>query len=106
MRDLTAARPVFGNKKKDKGSAERAALLEDLDYVVREIERNRRYFNLTEDEDLMDALIYEYSALMARYRYLLRQARGAGVRPGQPARAAIQSGSDGTCLTPSVSGDF
>lgn len=40
-------------------------------------------FEMECDADLIDACIYELEALRARYRYLLRQARGQGLTAPQ-----------------------
>lgn len=57
----------------------RHPLVDDMHELMWRMEQNRRLFDLTCDEDLVDALIYEHNALMARYAYLLKQARLEGV---------------------------
>lgn len=49
----------------------RTALRDCLD----ELRHNQSQYDLEQDPDLIEACIYQRSALLCRYRYLLRQAR-------------------------------
>lgn len=56
------------------------------DKIIKEIEsiRTRLYtaashFDNESDPDLVEAIIYEMKSLTARYRYLLREAKNAGI---------------------------
>ncbi len=41
------------------------------------LELNEQIFNMTDDMDVTEYVIFEYNALQTRYRYLLRQIREA-----------------------------
>lgn len=71
-------------------------LMREITQVTEQMREVQRRFDMVEDEDLLEALIYERKSLMARHRYLNRLAR-------------IQSRSDKedrACLTPDVSRDL
>jgi len=53
----------------------RKHLFEDIEYVEQRLERVRECFDMTDEPELVDALIYEELALKARYAYLLRIAK-------------------------------
>lgn len=53
----------------------RKRLFEDIEYVEQRLERIRESFDMTDEPELVDALIYEELALRARYAYLLRIAK-------------------------------
>lgn len=55
-------------------------LLADIEAVSAQLEAVGQKYNLTNDEDLIDSLIYQELALKARYSYLLRQAREKNIR--------------------------
>jgi len=61
----------------------RERLIEDLREVRRQLDAVQSFFAMESDEDLLDAAIYQREALHARYRYLLRLAKEAGVRSEQ-----------------------
>lgn len=50
-------------------------LLKEIKDVCRQIENAYASFEYEQDEDLVEAAIYELEALKARYRYLLRIAK-------------------------------
>lgn len=53
----------------------RKRLFEDIEYVEQRLERIRESFDMTDEPELIDSLIYEELALKARYAYLLRVAK-------------------------------
>ena len=53
----------------------RKRLFDDIAYVENRLERIRECFDMTDEPELVDALIYEELALKARYAYLLRIAK-------------------------------
>lgn len=53
----------------------RRHLFDDIEYVEQRLERVRESFDMTDEPELVDALIYEELALKARYAYLLRVAK-------------------------------
>ncbi|MBE6838527.1 MAG: hypothetical protein E7507_03145 [Ruminococcus sp.] len=53
----------------------RRALSEELAKITQQIENVNRKIDLTEDEDLLDALIYEELSLKARFRQILKEAK-------------------------------
>ena len=92
-------------RKKNTGRIEKHPLLRDIDELLLQIRHNRRLFDLAEDEDLLDALIYEHNALWSRYAYLLKTARQEGIRLGgwrDPEIEDAREGDKETCLTLSI----
>ncbi|MBQ8787679.1 MAG: DUF2508 family protein [Oscillospiraceae bacterium] len=53
----------------------RKQLFNDIEHVEQRLERVRESFDMTDEPELVDALIYEELALKARYAYLLRVAK-------------------------------
>lgn len=60
-------------KKTSKKEAERLKITEDLEKIAELIELSEQGFNEISDDDLIDAAIYERSALMARYSFLIKE---------------------------------
>ncbi len=54
-------------------------LLQSIRDVCQRMEALESCFSMQEDGDLIEACIYEQEALRAQYRFLLRQAKEAGV---------------------------
>lgn len=54
-------------------------LLESIRDVCCRMEALESQFSMQSDNDLIEACIYEMEALRAQYRFLLRQAKEAGV---------------------------
>lgn len=54
-------------------------LLNEIREVCRKIETAYENFGYEQDDDLVEASIYEIEALKARYRYLLRLAKSQNV---------------------------
>lgn len=85
----------------------RHPILADIDDVLRQLQASKSRFDLTEDEDLLEAFIFEQSALMARYTYLIKTARREGVSmcskgPEEDTQPAYVQGRALECSTPSV----
>ncbi len=53
-------------------------LIEEIRNTRERLTRIDRWFALEDDEDLIDACIYEREAVCARYRYLLKKAQSLG----------------------------
>ena len=51
------------------------ALLEDIRSICRQMDAARARFEMEQDEDLVEASIYELESLKARYRYLIKRAK-------------------------------
>lgn len=54
-------------------------LLREIREVCELLHHTQGCFQMTGDGDLLDSCIYQIEALHARYRYLLRQAKTAGI---------------------------
>lgn len=67
-------------KKKTKEDKEREELLLELEKLSELIKKNEDLFNLAEDNNMLEAMIYEQKSLQARYIYLLETARKKGVK--------------------------
>lgn len=70
--------------KKDNTSQEeddfRRQLLEDLNFVSERLERIRESYDMTDEPELVDALIYEEKALRSRFDYLIRIAKEKNIK--------------------------
>lgn len=68
------------HKSENIGSNFRKRLFDDIGYVEQRLERIRECFDMTDEPELIDALIYEELSLRARYAYLLRIAKENNIR--------------------------
>lgn len=67
---------LFGNDAENAGTEEfRRHLLEDLEYVTERLERIRESYDMTDEPELVESLIYEEKAMQARFDYLIRAAK-------------------------------
>ena len=58
----------------------RKQLFEELDFVTERLSRIRESYDMTDEPELVDALIYEELAMRARYDYLIRTAKERGLK--------------------------
>lgn len=58
----------------------RRQLFDDIAYVEQRLERIRESFDMTDEPELVESLIYEELALKSRYAYLLRLAKENNIR--------------------------
>ncbi len=61
------------NKEKDE-------LLIEMEHLKELMEKNEQVFNLTTDEELIDAVIYEQISLKHRFAHLLKTAKEKGIK--------------------------
>lgn len=66
---------MFINKTKTAENNFRRQLFDDLAYVERQLVHIQECFDMTDEPELVESLIYEELALKARYAYLLRIAK-------------------------------
>lgn len=76
---------LFGAKDIKKGestedTAFRRQLMEELDIVTEKLSQIRESYDMTDEPELVDALIYEELAMKARYDYLIRTAKERNIR--------------------------
>ena len=64
-------------------NAKRIRFFNELREICAQIKCTDMWFEMEEDEDLIDASIYQREALNARYRYLLRQAKENNISVAQ-----------------------
>ncbi|MGL5577025.1 MAG: YaaL family protein [Sarcina sp.] len=74
-------------KRKKRGSSrnnisDRNFIIKSVEETKGEIERLRNNFNYISDPKLIESLIYKERDAMARYEYLLGQARKKGIKAG------------------------
>jgi len=50
-------------------------LRDELSLLTERMQKQEQLFDLIEDEDLIEAIIYEQKAINARYSYLIKKAR-------------------------------
>lgn len=68
------------NNKNAEEEAFRRQLLEDLDFVTERLRRIRESYDMTDEPELVDALIYEELAMKARFDYLVRTAKERNIK--------------------------
>jgi len=69
-----------GSVKCTEDTAFRKQLLEELDLVTEKLSQIRESYDMTDEPELVDALIYEELAMKARYDYLIRTAKERNIR--------------------------
>lgn len=82
---LKAMAAIVDLRKERPSAAEEAyksALLADLSAVTAELSALDDRYNLTSNDDMLEACIYEELALKAKFRYLLCLARAKGISYG------------------------
>ena len=60
--------------------SERDEILDEMERLKELIDKNEQAFNITTDEQLIDAVIYEQIALKHRFAYLLKTAKEKGIK--------------------------
>lgn len=74
---MNTIKDIFGSKNNQEAilNAKKRRFLNEVRDICAQIKCTDMWFEMEEDEDLIDASIYQRESLNARYRYLLRQAR-------------------------------
>ena len=82
---MNAIRDIFVGKSNQEAilNAKRIRFFNELREICAQIKCTDMWFEMEEDEDLIDASIYQRESLNARYRYLLRQAKENNISVGQ-----------------------
>jgi hypothetical protein len=62
-------------KKKEAENTERDELIAEMYILSEKLKSQEREFNLTDDDDIIEALIYEQKALQSRFSCLMKRAR-------------------------------
>lgn len=65
---------------KNKSLTEKDELVEEMERLSELILRNEEIFNMTTDEQLIEAVIYEQKSLRHRFAYLLKTAKEKGIK--------------------------
>lgn len=65
---------------KNKGVTEKDELVEEIERLSELILKNEQIFNMTTDEQLIEAVIYEQKSLSHRFAYLLKTAKEKGIK--------------------------
>lgn len=65
---------------KNKSVTEKDELVEEMERLSELILRNEEVFNMTTDEQLIEAVIYEQKSLRQRFAYLLKTAKEKGIK--------------------------
>lgn len=63
------------NSFKAKEKSEYELTCQEIKKLKQLIQNNEHFFNMTDDELLIDYCIYQQSALLARYEHLIKQAK-------------------------------
>ena len=82
---MNAIRYIFVGKSNQEAilNAKRIRFFNELREICAQIKCTDMWFEMEEDEDLIDASIYQRESLNARYRYLLRQAKENNISVAQ-----------------------
>lgn len=82
---MNAIKDIFVGKSNQEAilNAKRIRFFNELREICAQIKCTDMWFEMEEDEDLIDASIYQREALNARYRYLLRQAKENNISVAQ-----------------------
>ncbi|MCM1055583.1 MAG: DUF2508 family protein [Bacteroides sp.] len=59
---------------------EKTELVEEMERLSELIQKNEQVFNMTTDEQLIEAVIYERQSLRQRFAHLLKTAKEKGIR--------------------------
>lgn len=72
---------LFAEKKENNEDADfKSRLLEDLEYVTERLERIRESYDMTDQPEMVESLIYEEKAMKARFDYLIRIAKERNIK--------------------------
>lgn len=72
---------LFNEKKEAPDDADlKNRLLEDLEYVTERLERIRESYDMTDQPEMVESLIYEEKAMKARFDYLIRIAKERNIK--------------------------
>jgi len=74
---MTKIIEIFKHKKEE--NTDKEDLKCELFMVNEKMKNREREFNMTDNEDLLEALIYEQKALQSRYSFLMKKARETGL---------------------------
>ena len=82
---MNAIRDIFVGKSNQEAilNAKRIRFFNELREICAQIKCTDMWFEMEEDEDLIDASIYQRESLNARYRYLLRQGKENNISVAQ-----------------------
>ena len=65
---------------KGHGAVPQAGLQDELEELRRQLICTEACYNMARDSDLIESLIYQRGAIMARYEYLLKSAKAQNLR--------------------------
>lgn len=65
-------------KKQEK--PENTQIIDELNRVEEQLRKNELLFNMSEDAEIIEAIIYERRSLQSRYTFLIRQAKEKGIK--------------------------
>lgn len=75
---------LFAEKKESRAVKEdtdfKNRLLDDLEYVTERLERIRESYDMTDQPEMVESLIYEEKAMKARFDYLIRIAKERNIK--------------------------
>ena len=64
---------------KNKGNLNHEELKSELYILSDKLKKHEQDFNMADNDDLIEALVYEQKALQARFSFLMKQAREKGL---------------------------
>ena len=74
---------MLERKQKQNDNMTAAEIIAQLRQLEQKIRENEEIFNMTLEDDLLEACIYDGKALRSRYRYYHNLARRMGIRAGE-----------------------
>ncbi len=78
---MNGLKDIFGMKDNQEAAlnAKRERLFREFKEVYAQMNYTEMWFQMEEDEDLIEASIYQRESLRARYRYLLKKAKANNI---------------------------
>lgn len=79
--NVSGVKDIFGTKdnKDNILNATKKKLFNELNELYAQMECTETWFQMEDDEDLIEASIYQRESLRARYRYLLKKAKANNI---------------------------
>ncbi len=74
---------MLEQKQRQEQNISAAEIIAQLRHLEQKIRENEAIFNMTLEDDLLEACIYDGKALRSRYRYYHNMARRMGIRAGE-----------------------
>lgn len=82
LKEIPMVKNIIKKQKEDEKDKQTKAFIMDFLEIKNRLFSVRSKFNITNDDDLTESLIYEEKALVSRYQYMIKLAKLRGVKSG------------------------